>query len=139
MDAEVEQTLGDVEGTYTVCSLLAPRGEHELVHTRAVVGQVEDLLEEHAQVVGIQHGGLAQRPKALRAVHAQVGVAASENAEVTLKPLESADAPGPVEVESVASVGLLHHQRRWQERLEQLVDDDWARARTTRAVWRGEG
>ena len=109
------------------------------MHTRAVERQVEDLLKEHPQVVGIQHGGLAQRAKALRAVHAQVGVAAGEDAEVTLKTLESADAPGPVEVESVASVGLLHHQRRWQERLEQIVDDHWARARAARAVRRGEG
>ena len=60
MDAEVEQALGDVERAHPVGDLLAPRREHELVHARAVEGQVVDVAAAGAHVVGVQDGRFAQ-------------------------------------------------------------------------------
>src|SRR5262249_36220985 len=79
MKPKVEEALGNVQRAYAGACLLAATREHELVHTASVVGDVVYIGQERTKVVGIQHGGLAERAQTLFAVHTDIGEAASQD------------------------------------------------------------
>jgi hypothetical protein len=68
-------------------------------------------------------------------VHANVGVAARQNTEVSVVALQPADAFGPIEIQRIAVATSNHHRTR-QIRFKALTDNDRPSPGPTRSVGR---
>ena len=141
--AEVQETLGQVQGADLKLPLHRPAREHELVHAELAVGERQEtpdvaLAQPGQQVVGIQDGRLRGLPQTLSAERADVGVGAHEAAVVPLEAAQPPDRERPVVVELEALLAPHEHRPR-QERLDPLGYGDRARAGPAAAVGLREG
>ena len=111
------------------------------MHTEAVVGEVVPLLEPCQQVVGIEHGILADLPQARASQGPDVGIGPDQHPEVSVEARHLADAPLRVSQDErlpPISLSSLYHWRR-KERRQPLPGTDGARAWPASTMGGAEG
>ena len=91
VEAVVQQPLGYLQAADAPFPLPVG-GEHHLVHTGAVVGEIVDVAEGLQQVVGVQDGVAADGLDTSIAQGADVGVGPHQYAKVAVKAANLADA-----------------------------------------------
>ncbi len=129
----VKLGLGDVER-----SEARGRLRDELVHVHAVEGHREtELLEAHAQVVGVEDGVAADLAQALAPQRADVGVRPDEVAEVPVERAHAPDGVGDVGVEVVA-LAVLGDDGHGQEVAQVRLHADGSCPGPAAAMGRGE-
>ena len=143
VEAEIHQPLGNVQ-CVDVGGILPAAFGHEFVHANAVVRDVVDILQAHAQVVGVEHGVFGHLPQAACTQHHDIGKRLHHHAKVPVEGLDAPDALGrhPEAVQGRQIVGGLlfdHHHRPRQEVGEVRRTDHRPAARPAAAVGRGEG
>ena len=137
MEAVIDQPLGQIACADAELGL-AFVAEHDLVHIRRGVRQVEIRLELFADIDRIQHRihrGVAQSGAAMRQ---DVSQGSHQHAEVAVERAHAADGALALEIPRPLAADLLQSRRR-QEGLERFLHGHRAGAGASTAVRRGEG
>ena len=102
-------------------------------------GQLVEVFQPFLDIVGVERGERSHHAYVLAPEREDIGICAQGDEEIAGEGTDGAEGVGRAGVDVEAAVGVLHHARHGEERLETLAHTHGAGAGTAAAMRGGEG